>query len=165
MLLSAEKEVLNFTLSPRVTTHTPKEGRTGRKSSGAAAGDLLHSLLGQKGRLVSQRGEVFSSALPQNLLPLLDGIGSIPGSRSVERESGGLLRRVTASVSGLGGDPDVSASTADTHSLLPHTQTQATKKEAEVTTTTTRLNVDTEGGAPSSGQRKVNFSGTDLSKS
>ncbi|XP_024918058.1 seizure 6-like protein isoform X2 [Cynoglossus semilaevis] len=155
-----EKEVLNFTLSPRVTTHPPKEGRTGRKSSSAAAGDLLHSLLGQKGRLVSQRGEVFSSALPQNLLPLLDGIGSIPGSRSVERESGGLLRRVSASVSGLGGDPDVSASPADTHSLLPHTQTQATKKEAEVTTTTTRLNVDTEGGAPSSALPRcvVNFS-------
>uniref|UniRef100_A0A3Q1H2G8 Seizure related 6 homolog (mouse)-like n=1 Tax=Acanthochromis polyacanthus TaxID=80966 RepID=A0A3Q1H2G8_9TELE len=136
---------------PVVPAGTTKEGSPkGRSSSAATAGGLLQSVLAQKGRLVSQKGDIIPSALPQNLLPLLGrglSVSSLPGSQSLEHESGGLLRRVkapaSAAASGQGSHPTQPPPT-DTHSELPHTQTQTPEQEAEVTTVGSMLDVDTE---------------------
>lgn len=127
------------------------------KSSSASAGGLLQSVLTQKGRLVSPKGEILPSALPQNLLPLLGrglSVSSLPGSRSLEHQSGGLLRRVkplaSAAVSGRGSDPTEPLPT-DTHSQLSHTQTHTPEPEGEITTVDTLLGMDTETETPPSG--------------
>uniref|UniRef100_A0A3B4X4R3 Seizure related 6 homolog like n=1 Tax=Seriola lalandi dorsalis TaxID=1841481 RepID=A0A3B4X4R3_SERLL len=151
---------------PVATPGSTKGNSPKGKSSSVVAGGLLQSVLAQKERLVSQRGEILPSALPQNLLPLLGrglSIGSLPGSHSLEHQSGGLLRRVkppaSAAVSGRGSDPTEPPPT-DTHSQLPHTQTHTPEQEAEVTTV--MLDGDTDTGTPSSGMTvqscMVNFS-------
>ncbi|XP_056260060.1 seizure 6-like protein isoform X2 [Seriola aureovittata] len=153
-----------FTPSPVATPGSTKGNSPKGKSSSVVAGGLLQSVLAQKERLVSQRGEILPSALPQNLLPLLGrglSIGSLPGSHSLEHQSGGLLRRVkppaSAAVSGRGSDPTEPPPT-DTHSQLPHTQTHTPEQEAEVTTV--MLDGDTDTGTPSSAVQScmVNFS-------
>ncbi|XP_058473535.1 seizure 6-like protein isoform X2 [Solea solea] len=166
---AADKEVptvVPFTPSPVVTPGNTKESSTKGKSSSAAAGDLLHSVLTQKGRLVSQRGELLPSALPQNLLPLLGrglSISSLPGSHSLEHQGGGLLRKIkaqaSAAVSGRGNEP-TAPPPKDTHSSPPHTQTHKTKHEAEVTTVSAMLEADTDAGPSSSVAQScmVNFS-------
>ncbi|XP_034997532.1 seizure 6-like protein isoform X1 [Hippoglossus stenolepis] len=150
---AADKEVptaVPFTPSPVVTPRSTKESSPKAKSSSAVAGGFLHSVLAQNGRLVSQKGEILPSALPKNLLPLLGrglSISSLPGSHSLEHQSGGLLRRVkpppSAAVSGQGSDPTRPAPT-DTHSPLPHTQTHTPDEEAEITTVATTVGEDTE---------------------
>ncbi|XP_040915338.1 seizure 6-like protein [Toxotes jaculatrix] len=154
------------TPSPMVAPGSTKESSPKGKSSDAVAGGLLQSVLAQKGRLVSQRGEVLPSALPQNLLPLLGrglSISSLPGSHSLEHQSGGLLRRVkppaSAAASGRGSGP-TEPPPADTHSQLPHTQTHTPEQEAEITTVATMLDMDTETGTPSLAVQScmVNFS-------
>uniref|UniRef100_UPI0037E88287 seizure 6-like protein n=1 Tax=Semicossyphus pulcher TaxID=241346 RepID=UPI0037E88287 len=152
--------------SPVVTPESTKENSPKAKTSGALAGGLLHSVLTQKGRLVPQKGDILPSALPQNLLPLLGRgltVSSLPGSRSLEHQSGGLLRRVkppaSAAVSGRGSDPTEPPPT-DTHSQLPHTQTHEPEPEEEITTAGTMPDMDTETETPPSAVSScmVNFS-------
>uniref|UniRef100_A0AAQ5YNL2 Seizure related 6 homolog (mouse)-like n=1 Tax=Amphiprion ocellaris TaxID=80972 RepID=A0AAQ5YNL2_AMPOC len=146
---------LSSTQPPVGPAGTTNEGSPkGRSSGTATAGGLLQSVLAQKGRLVSQKGDIIPSALPQNLLPLLGrglSISSLPGSQSLEHESGGLPRRVkppaSAAASGQGSHPTQPLPT-DTHSELLHTQTP--EQETEVTTVGSMLDVDTETEAPSS---------------
>eukprot|EP00064_Thunnus_orientalis_P022433 superscaffoldBa00007539_g22629 len=154
------------TQPPVVTPGGTKEGNPKGRSSSAVAGGLLQSVLAQKGRLVSQKGDILPSALPQNLLPLLGrglSVSSLPGSHSLEHQSGGLLRRVkppaSAAVSGRGSDPTEPPPT-DTHSQMPHTQTHTPEQEAESTTVGAMQDVDTETGTPSSAVSScvVNFS-------
>nr|XP_029131807.1 seizure 6-like protein isoform X2 [Labrus bergylta] len=134
--------------SPVATPGSTKENSPKAKTSGALAGGLLHTVLTQKGRLVSQKGDILPSSLPQNLLPLLGRGLSVS---SPEREGGGLLRRVkppaSAAASGPGSDPTEPPPT-DTHSLPPHTQTHTPELEAEITTVGTVPDVDTETGTP-----------------
>ncbi|XP_074546167.1 seizure 6-like protein isoform X2 [Halichoeres trimaculatus] len=141
--------------SPGVTAGSTKENSPKAKTSGALAGGLLHSVLTQKGRLVSQKRDILPSALPQNLLPLLGrglSVSSLPGSRSLEHESGGLLKRVkppaSAAASGQGSDPTEPPPT-ESHSLLPHTLTHMPEPEAEITTVGLMSDMDTETGTPS----------------
>nr|XP_046231572.1 seizure 6-like protein isoform X1 [Scatophagus argus] len=150
--------------SPVVTPGSTKESSPKGRTSSGLAGGLLQSVLTQKGRLVSQKGDTLPSALPQNLLPLLGrglSVSSVPGSHSLEHQSGGLLRRVkppsSAAASGPGSHP---TEPADTHSQLPRTQTHTTEQEAEVTTVSTMLDVDseTETPAPVPSSCMVNFS-------
>ncbi|XP_036972105.1 seizure 6-like protein isoform X1 [Acanthopagrus latus] len=153
--------------SPVVTPGSTKESSPKGKSASVLAGGLLQSVLTQKGRLVSQKGETLPSALPQNLLPLLGrglSVSSLSGSHSLEHQSGGLLRRVkppaSAAVSGRGSDPTETLPT-DTHSQQPHTQTHTPPdEEAEITTVGTMLDVDAETEAPPSALSScmVNFS-------
>ncbi|KAM8743974.1 seizure 6-like protein isoform 4-T4 [Acanthopagrus schlegelii] len=153
--------------SPVVTPGSTKESSPKGKSASVLAGGLLQSVLAQKGRLVSQKGETLPSALPQNLLPLLGrglSVSSLSGSHSLEHQSGGLLRRVkppaSAAVSGRGSDPTETLPT-DTHSQQPHTQTHTPPdEEAEITTVGTMLDVDAETEAPPSALSScmVNFS-------
>uniref|UniRef100_A0A673AA38 Seizure related 6 homolog (mouse)-like n=1 Tax=Sphaeramia orbicularis TaxID=375764 RepID=A0A673AA38_9TELE len=138
------------TQSPALTPGSTNEGDTKGKSSTAVAGGLLQSMLAQKGRLVSQKRDILPSALPQNLLPLLGrglSISSLPGSHSLEHQSGGLLRRVkppaSAAVSGRGTDPTEPLPT-DTHSQLPHAQTETPEQEDEITTVGTMPEMDTD---------------------
>ncbi|KAG7234066.1 hypothetical protein INR49_005951 [Caranx melampygus] len=155
-----------FTLSPVATPGSTKEDSPAGKSSGAVARGLLQSVLAHKGPPASQRGEILPSVLPQNLLPLLGrglSIGSLPGSHSVEHQSGGLLRRVkppaSAAVSGRGSDPTEPPLPADTHSSqLPGTHTHTPEQEAEITTV--MLDEDAETGTPSAAVQScmVNFS-------
>lgn len=142
-----------------VTPGSTKESSPRGNISSAMAGGLLQSVLTQKGRLLSQKGEILPSSLPQNLLPLLGrglSVSSLPGSHSLEHQSGGSPRRVkppaSAAVSGRGSDPTEPLPT-DTHSQLPHTQTRPPEQEAEITTAGTMLDVDTETGTPSTGRR------------
>ncbi|XP_033503568.2 seizure 6-like protein isoform X1 [Epinephelus lanceolatus] len=137
------------TQPPAATPGSTKESSPKAKSS--LAGGLLQSVLTQKGRLVSQKGEILPSALPQNLLPLLGrglSVGSLPGSHSLEHQSGGLLRRVkpppSAAVSGRGSGPTEPLPT-DTHSQLPRTQTHThAPEQEEITTVGTMLEGDTD---------------------
>lgn len=140
------------------TAGSTKESGPKGKSSGALAGGLLQSVLTQKGRLVPQKGEILPSALPQNLLPLLGrglSVSSLPGSHSLEHQSGGLLRRVkppaSAAASGRGSDPTEPLPT-ETQSELPESQTQSPEPEAETTTAGSMLDVDTETGTPPAGR-------------
>uniref|UniRef100_A0A3Q3F289 CUB domain-containing protein n=1 Tax=Labrus bergylta TaxID=56723 RepID=A0A3Q3F289_9LABR len=149
--LLPDKEVPTAVPSARSPVATPgstKENSPKAKTSGALAGGLLHTVLTQKGRLVSQKGDILPSSLPQNLLPLLGRGLSVS---SPEREGGGLLRRVkppaSAAASGPGSDPTEPPPT-DTHSLPPHTQTHTPELEAEITTVGTVPDVDTETGTP-----------------
>lgn len=126
---------------------TTDEGGLNGKSSRSAAGDVLRSVLAQKGRLASHKGEIVPSALPQNLLPLLGrglSITSLPG-HPLEHQSGGILSRVrppaSAAVSGQGSHP--SETQAHTH---------GPEQEDEITTQATMQDVDAE--APSSGTSK-----------
>ncbi|XP_072227605.1 seizure 6-like protein isoform X2 [Leuresthes tenuis] len=126
------------TQSPEVLAGRTREGGTKGKSSSLAAGGLLHSVLAQKGRLVSQKGGILPSALPQNLLPLLGrglSVSSFPGSHSLEHQSGGLLKWVkpppSAAESGQGSHP---SRPPPTDSEPPHTQTHSGEPEAELAT-------------------------------
>lgn len=145
--------------SPEVTSGSTKDGGPKGKtsSSNSAAGGLLQSVLAQKGR------EILPSALPQSLLPLLGrglSISSLPGSHSLEHQSGGLLRRVkppaSAAASGRGSDPtEPPPPPTDAHSQLPHTQThtpvEEEEEEAKITTVATMPDEDAETGTPSPG--------------
>lgn len=140
-----------------VTPAGTKESGPKVKSSSSSAGGLLQSVLTQRGRLASQKADVLPSALPQNLLPLLGrglSVSSLPGSRSLEHQSRGLLRRVkpppSAAASGTGSDPTEPLPTS-THSQPPHTHTHAPEQEEEITTVDTILGTDTETGTPPPG--------------
>lgn len=135
-----------------VTPGSTEESSLNSRSSSSAAGGLIYSVLAQKGRL-----KTAPSALPQNLLPLLGrglSISSLPRSRSLEHQNGGLLSRVkppaSAAVSGRGSGPS-EPPVADTHSQLPHEQTHSPEQDTESPTEATMLDVDTE--TPSSGMR------------
>lgn len=109
------------------------------------------------------------SALPQNLLPLLArglSVSSLPGSRSLGHQSGGLLKRVKAqpaavaslAASDTGGDPAEPQPTG-THSGAPDTHTHTAEQQQEenveadeeLTTVDTVLGTDTETGSPPPG--------------
>uniref|UniRef100_A0A1A8KDY7 Seizure related 6 homolog like n=1 Tax=Nothobranchius kuhntae TaxID=321403 RepID=A0A1A8KDY7_NOTKU len=152
---AADKEVSLSTQSPAVPPNSTREGSTKGKSSDVTAGGLLHSVLAQKARLVSKKGELVPSALPQNLLPLLGrglSVSSLSGRPSLEHQSGGLLTRVkspeSASESGQGSLPSQPTPT-DTHTQLPHTQTHTLEPEAKSTTVGTILDVDSSNETPS----------------
>ncbi|XP_030579877.1 seizure 6-like protein [Archocentrus centrarchus] len=159
----ADKEVPTAppsALSPVLPSGSTNEGNPKGKSSSAVAGGLLHSVLAQKGQLLSQKGDILPSALPQNLLPLLGRgltVSSLPGSHTQEHQSRGLLRRVNSpaltAVSGQGSSPTQPLPT-DTHSQLPHTETHIPEQEAESITTGMMLDLDAEiessSSAPSS---------------
>lgn len=141
-----------------------KESSPKGKSSSAVAEGFL-----QKGQHSTQKGVILPSALPQNLLPLLGrglSISSLPGSHSLEQQSGGLPRRVkppaSAAVSGRGSDP-TEIPPMDTHAETPHTQTHTPEQEAEITTVGTMQDVDTETGAPAAG-RMSKHGGLNLSQ-
>lgn len=132
--------------SPVVTTGGTREGSTKGKTSSLAAGGLLHTVLGQKGRLVSKKGEIMPSALPQNLLPLLGrglSFNSFHGSNPQEHKSEGLKSPASAAALAQGSRPS-QPPTTDTHSRLPHTQTNTPEPKAEITTLGTTLDLDTE---------------------
>ncbi|XP_026153281.1 seizure 6-like protein isoform X2 [Mastacembelus armatus] len=144
---AGDKEATTSTPASVVTPGGTKENSLRGRSSSAVARGVLQSVLAQKGRHVSQKGEILPSAMPQNLLPLLGrrlSVSSLPGSHSLSR---GLLSRVKppahAAVSGRGSDPSEPPPT-DTHSQLPHTQTHTPEQEAEIITVATGLDVDTE---------------------
>nr|XP_054592875.1 uncharacterized protein LOC129159248 [Nothobranchius furzeri] len=152
---AADKEVSLSTQSPAVPPSSTREGSTKGKSPDVTAGGLLHSVLAQKARLVSKKGELVPSALPQNLLPLLGrglSVSSLSGRPSLEHQSGGLLTRVkspeSASESGQGSLPSQPTPT-DTHTQLPHTQTNTLEPEAKSTTVGTILDVDSSNETPS----------------
>ncbi|XP_035481155.2 seizure 6-like protein isoform X1 [Scophthalmus maximus] len=150
-----------FTPHPAVTQGTTKESGPRGKSAGAVAGGLPHSLLVQRGRLVSQKGAIPASALPQSQLPLLGrglSASSLPGGHSLEHGSGGSLGGVkppaSAAVPGRGSDP-TRPPPADTRSPPPHTQTHTPGQEEEMSPVATTLDVDSgdvdpEAGPPSS---------------
>ncbi|XP_047227994.1 seizure 6-like protein isoform X4 [Girardinichthys multiradiatus] len=136
--------------SPMVTTGSTREDSTKGKTSSLAAGGLLHSVLAQKGRLVSKKGEIIPSALPQNLLPLLGrglSVNSFHGSNTQEHQSEGLPTKVksptSAAASGEGSRPSQPPS-IDTHSQLLHTWTNTPEPEAKITTMGTTLDMDTD---------------------
>ncbi|XP_028458131.1 seizure 6-like protein isoform X1 [Perca flavescens] len=164
---AGDKEVPTAAPSSQPPTLTPvgtKESSAKAKSQWA--GGLLQSVVTQKGRLVSHKGETLPSSLPQNLLPLLGrglSVSSLPGSHSLERESGGLPRSVkppaSAAVSGRGSGPTEPLPT-DTHSTLPHTQTHTPERDESTTVGTPLLDTDAKTGTPSPGLSScmVNFS-------
>ncbi|AWP00621.1 putative seizure 6-like protein [Scophthalmus maximus] len=150
-----------FTPHAAVTQGTTKESGPRGKSAGAVAGGLPHSLLVQRGRLVSQKGAIPASALPQSQLPLLGrglSASSLPGGHSLEHGSGGSLGGVkppaSAAVPGRGSDP-TRPPPADTRSPPPRTQTHTPGQEEEMSPVATTLDVDSgdvdpEAGPPSS---------------
>lgn len=157
-----------------VTPASTEEPGPGVQSSGGLAGGLPQSAPTPKGRPAAQKGDhrVLPSALPQNLLPLLGrglSVSSLPGSRSLGHQSGGLLRKVKAQPAaaeafGTGGDPAEPRPT-DTHSRAAdaraHTAEQQQREEEEddeeeedeeqLTTMDTVLGTDTETGTPPPG--------------
>ncbi|XP_054468498.1 seizure 6-like protein [Anoplopoma fimbria] len=156
---AGDKEVptaSSSTQPPAVTQSTKENPKA--KSSSSLAGGLLRSVLTQKGRLVSQKGDVLPSVLPQNLLPLLGRGLSVSGS--LERQSGGLLRRVkppaSAAESGRGAGPTEPQPT-HTHTQLGHTHTHTPELE-EVTTVGMMLDMETETPSSALSSCMVNFS-------
>lgn len=144
-----------------MTPGSIKEDSPKVKSSSASAGGSLPSVLTQKRRLVSQKGEILPSALPQNLLPPLGrglSVSPLPGSHSTEHQSRGLLRGVkpltSAAVSGQGSDPTEPLPTG-AQSQLPNTQTHTLEPEGEITTVGTLLGMDTDTGIPPSGMSSL----------
>lgn len=102
-------------------------------------------------------------------MPLLGrglSVSSLPGSRSLGHQSGGLLKRVKAqpaavasvAAPGTGGDPAVPRPTG-THSGAPDAHTHTTEQQQkedeeadeELTTVDTVLGTDTETGSPPPG--------------
>ncbi|KAK1884341.1 Seizure 6-like protein [Dissostichus eleginoides] len=74
------------TQPPSVTLGSTKDSPP--KSRTSLTGGFLQSVLTQKARLLSQRGDVLPSALPQNLLPLLGrglSAGPLPGAQELLR--------------------------------------------------------------------------------
>lgn len=168
---AGDKEVPTATPSaqpPVVTLVSTKEPGPGVQSSGGSAGGLPQSAPTPKGRPAAQKEDhrVLPSALPQNLLPLLArglSVSSLPGSRSLGHQSGGLLKRVKAqpaavaslAASDTGGDPAEPQPTG-THSGAPDTHTHTAEQQQEenveadeeLTTVDTVLGTDTETGSP-----------------
>ncbi|XP_015256444.1 PREDICTED: seizure 6-like protein [Cyprinodon variegatus] len=149
--------------SPAVTTADTREGSMKGKASSIAVGGLLHSVLAHKGRLMSKKGDIVPSALPQNLLPLLGrglSVSSFHGSNPKEHQSGDLPTRVKPPESAVtleqDRDPSQPPST-DSHSQLPETWTNPPEPDAEITTVGTRLDVDTETPSPAASSCMVNF--------
>ncbi|XP_033968783.1 seizure 6-like protein isoform X1 [Trematomus bernacchii] len=162
------------TQPPPVTLGSTKDSPP--KSRTSLTGGFLQSILTQKARLLSQRGDVLPSALPQNLLPLLGrglSAGPLPGAQE-------LLRRGKPPSAADPG-PGSAATTEATHThsaTLPNTHTHTpelshtlthtpelsnththTPELEEITTGVTILDADPETEAPSSGvQCSVNFS-------
>ncbi|XP_075962307.1 seizure 6-like protein [Anarhichas minor] len=160
---AGDKEVptASSTRPPAVTPAGLTQESPKAKSSSSLTGGLLQSVLKtQKGRLVSQKGgDILPSALPQNLLPLLGrglSVGSLPGGRSLEHQSGGLLRRMKPPASGRGVGPTEPPPT-HTHSQLALTHTH-TPEQVEVTTVGTMLDTDTETPSSALSSCMVNFS-------
>ncbi|XP_043951752.1 seizure 6-like protein isoform X4 [Gambusia affinis] len=161
---AGDKEVPTVALSiqsPVLTTAGTREDGSKGKTSSVAAGGFLHSVLAQRGRHVSKKGEVIPSALPQNLLPLLGrglSVSAFPGSNPQEHQSEGLPTRAkspaSAAASGQRSRPSRPPST-DTHSQLPHTRTHTPEPEVEITTVP---DVDTEMPLSAASSCMVNFS-------
>lgn len=170
---AGDKEVLTATPSaqpPMVTPASTKEPGPAVQSSGGLAGGLPQSAPTPKGRPAALKGDhrVLPSALPQNLLPLLGrglSVSSLPGSRSLGHQSGGLLRRVkaqpAAAAFGTGSDPaeprptDTYSRAADARTHTAEQQQQEEEEddeeeegEEQLTTMDTVLGTDTETGTP-----------------
>ncbi|KAK5851526.1 hypothetical protein PBY51_023073 [Eleginops maclovinus] len=144
------------TQPPSVTLGSTKENPP--RSRASLAGGMLMSVLTQRVRLVSQRGDAVPSALPQSLLPLLGrglSVGPLPGAQ-------GLLRRgkpPSAAGPGAGSAPTAEPTHTHSPSLLPNTDTHTPEPE-EITTVVTILDEDPETEAPLMGVQScmVNFS-------
>ncbi|XP_061590025.1 seizure 6-like protein isoform X2 [Cololabis saira] len=138
---------------PVMSPNSTRESSTKEKSPSVTAGGLWHSVLAQKGRLVSQKGDILPSALPRYLLPLLGrglSVGSFLGGRSPEHPSRGLSRSVKPLALDRGSRPTQPPPPTVTHSQLPHTQTHTPELEAGITTVDTMLDEDTDPETPSS---------------
>ncbi|XP_037548051.1 seizure 6-like protein [Nematolebias whitei] len=154
-LSAAEKEVSPSAQSLVVPQSNTRDGSTKGSSASVSAGGLLHSVLAQKGRLVSRKVETLPLALPQNLLPLLGrglSVSSLYESHALEHQSKKILTRVKflelAKGSSQGSQPSQPPST-DSPSELPHTRAHTPEPEAEITTASTVLDVDTDTEIPS----------------
>ncbi|KAF3848522.1 hypothetical protein F7725_015019, partial [Dissostichus mawsoni] len=104
---------------PSVTLGSTKDSPP--KSRTSLSGGFLQSVLTQKARLLSQRGDVLPSTLPQNLLPLLGrglSAGPLPGAQELPRRG----KPPSAADPGPGGAATTEAT--HTHSpSLPNTHT------------------------------------------
>lgn len=132
-----------------------KEGSTNGQSASVAAGSLLPSVPAQKGRLWSRKGEIMPSALPQNLLPLLGrglSISSLSESQPLEHQSKRFPTRIKSPESAVASDRPSHPPSTDSASEAPLTQTHMPEAEAEVTTVSTMLDVDTDTELPSPGK-------------
>ncbi|XP_005739181.1 seizure 6-like protein isoform X2 [Pundamilia nyererei] len=145
---TADKEVSTImpsARSPVLPSRSTKQGSPKEKNSSAVTGGLQQSVLAQKGQLVSQKGGILPSALPQNLLPLLGRGLSI--NHTPEHQSRGLPRRVkspaSTAASGQGSSPTQPLPT-DAHSRMPHTERHTPEQEAEITTVSMRPDLDAE---------------------
>ncbi|XP_042079446.1 seizure 6-like protein isoform X4 [Haplochromis burtoni] len=145
---TADKEVSTImpsARSPVLPSRSTKQGSPKEKNSSAVTGGLQQSVLAQKGQLVSQKGGILPSALPQNLLPLLGRGLSI--NHTPEHQSRGLPRRVkspaSTAASGQGSSPTQPLPT-DAHSRMPHTEMHTPEQEAEITTVSMRPDLDAE---------------------
>ncbi|XP_026028614.1 seizure 6-like protein isoform X5 [Astatotilapia calliptera] len=145
---TADKEVSTImpsARSPVLPSRSTKQGSPKEKNSSAVTGGLQQSVLAQKGQLVSQKGGILPSALPQNLLPLLGRGLSI--NHTPEHQSRGLPRRVkspaSTAASGQGSSPTQPIPT-DAHSRMPHTERHTPEQEAEITTVSMRPDLDAE---------------------
>lgn len=138
--------------SPVLPSRSTKQGSPKEKNSSAVTGGLQQSVLAQKGQLVSQKGGILPSALPQNLLPLLGRGLSI--NHTPEHQSRGLPRRVkspaSTAASGQGSSPTQPIPT-DAHSRMPHTERHTPEQEAEITTVSMRPDLDAEIESTSAG--------------
>uniref|UniRef100_A0A3Q4GFL7 Seizure related 6 homolog (mouse)-like n=1 Tax=Neolamprologus brichardi TaxID=32507 RepID=A0A3Q4GFL7_NEOBR len=142
--------------SPVLPSRSTKQGSPKEKNSSAMTGGLQQSVLAQKGQLVSQKGGILPSALPQNLLPLLGRGLSI--NHTPEHQGRGLPRRVkspaSTAASGQGSSPTQPLPT-DAHSRMPHTERHTPVQEAEITTVSMRPDLDAEIESTSA-EQKIN---------
>ncbi|XP_063333895.1 seizure 6-like protein isoform X3 [Pelmatolapia mariae] len=145
---TADKEVSTImpsARSPVLPSRSTKQGSPKEKNSSAVTGGLQQSVLAQKGQLVSQKGGILPSALPQNLLPLLGRGLSI--NHTPEHQSRGLPSRVkspaSTAASGQGSSPTQPLPT-DAHSRMPHTERHTPEQEAEITTVSMMPDLDAE---------------------
>ncbi|XP_005449521.1 seizure 6-like protein isoform X3 [Oreochromis niloticus] len=145
---TADKEVSTImpsARSPVLPSRSTKQGSPKEKHSSAVTGGLQQSVLAQKGQLVSQKGGILPSALPQNLLPLLGRGLSI--NHTPEHQSRGLPKRVkspaSTAASGQGSSTSQPLPT-DAHSRMPHTERHTPEQEAEITTVSMMPDLDAE---------------------
>lgn len=155
--LFPDEEVSSSAQSLVEAPGSTREGSTKGISASVAGGSLLRSVLAQKGRLWSRKGEIMPSALPQNLLPLLGrglSVSSLSESQPLEHQSKKIPTRVKSLESALeSGWPSQPPST-DSASEAPHTETHTPEPEAEIVTVSTMLDVDTDTEQPSPGKFK-----------
>ncbi|XP_039471226.1 seizure 6-like protein isoform X4 [Oreochromis aureus] len=145
---TADKEVSTITpsaRSPVLPSRSTKQGSPKEKNSSAVTGGLQQSVLAPKGQLVSQKGGILPSALPQNLLPLLGRGLSI--NHTLEHQRRGLPKRVkspaSTAASGQGSSTSQPLPT-DAHSRMPHTERHTPEQEAEITTVSMMPDLDAE---------------------